>query len=52
MNRIIYIGLYASNVHTETHQTASYPEKPEVTQGEVRHALNRKPNDKACGPES
>ena len=41
--------LHASNNQSESHQAA--PEIPEVTQSEVRHALNLMPNGKASGPE-
>ena len=43
--------MYASNVQTETHQAAPHPEIPEVTQDEVRQALNRIPNGRASEPD-
>ena len=46
-----YTELYALNNQSERHQAAPHPEIPEVTQSEVRHALNRMPNWKASGPD-
>ena len=46
-----YTELYALNVQSESHQAASHPEIPEVTQSEVRHTLNRMPNGKASRPD-
>ena len=46
-----YTELYESNNQSENHQTAPHLEIPDVTQSEVRHALNRIPNGKASGPD-
>ena len=46
-----YTELHASNSPSESHQQPPLPEIPDVTQSEIRHALNRMPNGKASGPD-
>ena len=46
-----YTELFASNDQSESYLPAPHLEIPEVTQSEVRHALNRMPNGKASRPD-
>ena len=47
----MYMKVFPLPVERYSHQAAPHPEIPEVTQSEVRHALNRMPNGKASGPD-